>query len=64
VRERGGIPIEQRMALTVEEAAALLGLSRSKAYQLVRKGVIPSVDLDGMKRIPRRRLEELLESAS
>lgn len=64
MRERAGIPIEQRMALTVEEAAALLGLSRSKAYQLVRKGVIPSVDLDGMKRIPRRRLEELLESAS
>lgn len=62
--ERAGIPIEQRMALTVEEAAALLGLSRSKAYDAVRQGQIPSVRFGGSVRVPRRALEELLERAT
>ena len=55
------LPPLERMALTVEEAAAVLGVSRSKCYQLVRKGVIPSVNLDGMTRIPRRLLIEKVE---
>jgi excisionase family DNA binding protein len=34
--------IEDRITLTVEEAAALLGLGRTAAYEAARRGEIPS----------------------
>lgn len=55
------VPLEKRLALRVEEAAALLGMSRAKAYQAVKTGEIPSVRFGGTVRVPRRALEELLE---
>lgn len=57
-------PAPERLALTIPEAAAMLGVSRSKGYELARRGIIPVIDLGGAKRVPRRRLEELLERAS
>jgi len=44
---------EMPVFLTVEEAARLLRLRRSHAYELVRRGVIPSVRLGGFIRVPR-----------
>ncbi len=59
---RREVPWEQRMALRVEEVAQLLGISRTKAYELVREGRIPSVKLDEATiRVPRRALEELID---
>lgn len=58
------VPLEQKLALTVEEAAALLGMSRSKAYQAVRSGELPSVRFGGSVRVPRRALDELLDRAA
>lgn len=40
-----------RLLLTVTEAASLLSLGRSKTYELVRAGVIPSVHITGSRRI-------------
>lgn len=46
------------LALTVEQAANLLNISRNLAYDLVRQGVIPSLRLGRIIRISRSRLEE------
>ena len=46
------------LALTVEQAAKMLNISRNLAYDLVRQGVIPSLRLGRIIRISRSRLEE------
>jgi excisionase family DNA binding protein len=49
---RGGRTMETtKLLLTVSEAASLLSLGRSKTYELVRAGVIPSVRITGSRRI-------------
>ena len=50
-----------RMTVTVEEAAEILGISRAFAYALVRKGELPSLRLGRRLVVPRRALEQLLE---
>lgn len=35
----------ERLTVTVPEAAEMLGISRWKAYELVKQGKIPSVNL-------------------
>jgi excisionase family DNA binding protein len=52
-----------RITLTVEEAAELLGISRGLAYQLVAQGDIPSVRLGRRIVVPRRALDALLDTA-
>ncbi|MGE5483680.1 MAG: helix-turn-helix domain-containing protein [Ignavibacteriales bacterium] len=47
-------------ALTVEETAKVLRISRGLAYSLVREGQIPSVKLGRVIRVPRAGLEALL----
>jgi excisionase family DNA binding protein len=42
---------ETKLLLTVTQAASLLSLGRSKTYELVRAGVIPSVRITGSRRI-------------
>jgi excisionase family DNA binding protein len=41
-----------RLLLTVPEAAAALAISRSKLYELMTAGTVPSVRIDGSRRIP------------
>ena len=55
------VPLAQRMALSVEEAGALLGISRDLAYDLVASRQLPSVRLGRRLVVPRRALEEALE---
>jgi excisionase family DNA binding protein len=50
----------ERLALSVEEAGALLGISRDLAYDLVAIGQLPSVRLGRRLVVPRRALEEAL----
>ena len=45
------------------EAAALIGASRSKLYELVSSGEIPSVRIGGLLRIPLAALERLAHDA-
>lgn len=42
--------------LTVEEAAVILRISRSSAYDRVRDGTIPSIRLGRFIRVPRDKL--------
>ena len=44
-REEKGFPVSERLALSVEEAGALLGISRDLAYDLVARRELPSVRL-------------------
>ena len=55
------VPLTERMALSVQEAGALLGISRDLAYDLVARRELPSVRLGRRLVVPRRALEEALE---
>lgn len=52
------------LTLTVREAAAALGVSRNKVYDLVAEKRIPFIRLGRLIKIPRRGLEMWLESES
>jgi excisionase family DNA binding protein len=45
-----------KLLLRVPEAAQRLSLSRAKVYELMKAGVLPSVRIDGARRI---RVEDL-----
>lgn len=61
-RERvSAVPLEERLTLTVEEAARLLGISRSFAYEAVAAGELPSIRIGRRVLIPRAALERLLD---
>ena len=53
---------ERSILLRVEEAARLLSMSRSKVYQLIAAGALPTVRIDASVRIPRAALEAWLEA--
>lgn len=54
---------EERLTLTVNEVARLLGLSRGATYEAVRTGQIPSIRIGRRIIIPRVALVKLLEEA-
>lgn len=54
---------EQRLLLTVEEAAERLGIGRTLAWQLVRQGELPVVRLGRCVRVPQRALVEWIARA-
>ena len=51
-----------RLAVTVEEAANLLSLSRAKLYRLLSKGEIRGLKVGRSRRIPLRELERFVET--
>jgi excisionase family DNA binding protein len=53
----------ERLTLTVEEAASLLGISRAFAYESVHRGDIPSIRLGRRILIPRAALVKLADGA-
>jgi excisionase family DNA binding protein len=53
-------PVEP-LVLTLEDAAALLSMSKRSVERLVSEGVLPSVKLDARVRIARRDVERLIE---
>jgi excisionase family DNA binding protein len=57
-----------KLLLTVPEAAAALGISRSKLYQLIAAGAVRSVRIDGSRRVPVESLttyiHQLMEEAA
>lgn len=53
-----------RLTVTVEEAAALLGVGRTLAYELVKEGRIPVLRLGKRCVVPRAALTRMLEAAA
>lgn len=53
-------PPPERLTLTVEEAAATLGISRAFAYEAVRRGDIPSIRIGRRILVPHAALNRLL----
>ena len=43
--------LDERLLYRIREVAVLLSISRSKAYELVRTGALPSVRIDGARRV-------------
>jgi excisionase family DNA binding protein len=56
---RGLLP-EDRLTVTVDEAAELLGISRTLAFQAVRSGEIPAIRVRRRILVPVARLNDLL----
>jgi excisionase family DNA binding protein len=46
-------PLPERVLLTVDEAAKLLGVGKTKAYELVKSGELGSVQIGRLRRIHR-----------
>jgi excisionase family DNA binding protein len=55
--------VEQRRTVSVEEAAAILGISRGAAYASARTGEIPTIRIGKRLLVPKAALEKLLASA-
>lgn len=49
-----------KLLLTPTEAAGVLGIGRSKVYELMRAGTLASVRIDTCRRIPVAELEALI----
>lgn len=54
--------MEGKLLLTVTEAAQVLSMGRSKVYEMVRDGVLPSVKIDGCRRVKAAALMAYVES--
>lgn len=50
-QQAGGVSAPQRLLLRVGEAAQILGICRSKVYELLYAGSLPSVKLGSSRRI-------------
>lgn len=53
----------ERLTLTVEESAAVLGISRASAYEAVHHGEIPCIRIGRRILVPRIALDRLLSAA-
>jgi excisionase family DNA binding protein len=52
------------LVLSVSETAALLAIGETLAYELIARGVIPSLRLGRLVRVPREGLLEFVSTAS
>ncbi|MBL7208521.1 MAG: helix-turn-helix domain-containing protein [Dehalococcoidia bacterium] len=54
---------EQRLTITVPEAAQLLGISRGLAYEMARRGKLPAIRFGKRILVPRSAIERLLQES-
>ncbi len=52
------------LTLTIRQAAEMLGISTSKAYEAARMGQLPTIRVGARVLVSRRRLEELVDGTS
>lgn len=57
-------PAVARQAVSMDEAAAALGVSRSTLYRLHSKDPIPRIEIDGVERVPTWWLERFVDEQS
>ncbi|MFP5372952.1 MAG: helix-turn-helix domain-containing protein [Actinomycetes bacterium] len=48
----------EKLLLTPEETAEVMGIGRTKVYELLRRGVLESVRIGGSRRVPTAAVEE------
>ena len=48
----------EKLVYSIQEVADLLGISRSYAYELVRKGTIPVLELGRKRVIPKEKFNQ------
>lgn len=48
----GDVEVREQLLLRVPEAAAMLGIGRTKAYELIARGELQVVHIDGAARVP------------
>lgn len=48
----------EKLLLTPEETAEVMGIGRSKVYELLREGALESVRIGGSRRVPTAAVEE------
>jgi excisionase family DNA binding protein len=46
----------------VAEVQEILNMGRTKVYDLIRAGEIPTADIDGSKRVPVKQFEEWMQT--
>jgi excisionase family DNA binding protein len=63
-RERSETSKTERLTLTVEEAAHLIGISRGLAYEMARCGKLPVVRFGRRLLVSRGALERMLDQPS
>ena len=57
------MPQDERLVVSVPEAARLLGISRTHAYEMIARGELPCIRLGRRILVPLRPLMRLLEGA-
>ena len=60
-KEANPLPVRERLLVSTEDAASLLDLSYFTTSKLIREGVIPSMKIGKVIRVPLRALEEWIE---
>ena len=51
----------ERLLLTAEETAGILGIGRTKVYELMRLGLIESVKIHGCRHIPTEAVRDYVD---
>ena len=51
----------EKLVLSIEEAAKLLGISRTLGYQAARTGELPTIKIEGRILISRKAIERMLD---
>ena len=54
------VDTQAKLTLTVQEAATLLGIGRNSAYEAIKTGTLPSVQIGRRILVPRAALERML----
>jgi excisionase family DNA binding protein len=55
---------QERLTLTIEEAAKALGIGRTLAYEAIKRGEIPTIRIGRRLLVPRSALDQLLGNAA
>lgn len=63
-RAMASAPMVERQAVSMDEAAAALGVSRSTLYRMHSKNPIPRIEIDGVERVPTWWLDQFVSQQS
>ena len=58
------VPAVEPIAVTVAQAAQLIGVKRTKAYDMIRRGELPVVRIGTITRVPLAALRELFSQST